>query len=173
MFASLDFKKYVFKPMAPQIIAAILSLGIVWEWVEYSVIFLRLSHRDAMPHTQQKPAEQGQNWSSRLSWPIFGVYLPKQLGGMGVKQSHLQLKLVGVLYSSKLSDSQVILQTNEGEEKIFSVGDTLPGGAVLRSISADGILILFHGELEQLSLPKQSLTFEPKPSASLKLDAIE
>jgi general secretion pathway protein C len=92
---------------------------------------------------------------------LFGDYIPVSLDAENVRQSTLNLIIVGILYTAKDHDSQVILQESNGQEHFFSVGDKLPGGAVIKRITADGVLIRKNGELERLSLPKDELQFEP------------
>ena len=95
-----------------------------------------------------------------LRAPIFGVYLPGDLLGADIKRSMLDLKVVGIIVSSRPRESQVIVRAALGHEAAFRVGDTMPGGAVIKRITADGILVLRNGTLESLSLPKNDLIFE-------------
>jgi len=91
---------------------------------------------------------------------LFGDYVPANLSEAEIKQSMLDVQVVGIMYSNKEKDSQVIIRTNNGEEKYYLVGDTLPGGAVIKQISAQGVVVLHNGSLESLSLPKNELIFD-------------
>lgn len=93
---------------------------------------------------------------------LFGDYVP-DLATAEIKQSTLDFKVVGILYSRNKEASQVLLQAAGGNELLYSVGDTLPGGAVIRQIEKSRIIVLYKGSLESLRLPKNELLFEPPP----------
>lgn len=91
---------------------------------------------------------------------LFGDYVPVNMADETIKQSMLDVDIVGIMYSTQPDDSQVLLRAAGGEEKSYRVGDTLPGGAVIKRIGKDGIVVLHNGTLESLSLPKNELRFE-------------
>ena len=91
---------------------------------------------------------------------LFGHYVPVNLSDAEIKQSMLDVQVVGILFSGKENDSQVILRTGHGEEKYYLIGDSLPGGAVIKRISERGVVVLHNGSLESLSLSKNELTFD-------------
>jgi len=91
---------------------------------------------------------------------LFGSYVPVNLGDADIKQSQLDVELVGIMYANKEQDSQVIVRTAGGEEQFYMIGDTLPGGAVIKRITKQGIVVLHNGALESLSLPKNELNFD-------------
>ena len=92
---------------------------------------------------------------------FFGDYVPTNLNDAGVKESMLDLTLVGIMFGTTEKASHVIIRSSGGHEQPFSVGDSLPGGAVIKRITPDGVLVMRNGTLESLSLPKDALTFEP------------
>lgn len=94
---------------------------------------------------------------------LFGHYVPKDLNHAGIKQSLLDVEIAGILFSQKNEESQVILKESNGEQKIYKVGDSLPGGAVLKKILPNGIVVERDGELERLDLAKDELHFQPSP----------
>ena len=73
----------------------------------------------------------------------------------------LDLKVVGIMFANTEGDSHVIIRTAGGHEQTFRVGDSLPGGVVIKRITPEGVLIGRNGALESLSLPKNALIFEP------------
>ncbi|KTD16299.1 type II secretion system protein N [Legionella jordanis] len=91
---------------------------------------------------------------------LFGDYVPVNLSDNEIKQSMLDAEVVGVLFSSQAENSQVIIRAGGGPEKIYSIGDSLPGGAVIKRISQNGVVVLHNGALESLSLPKNELIFD-------------
>lgn len=94
-----------------------------------------------------------------LKASLFGLYLDEA----HVKKSMLNVTLVGILFAEPVEESQVIIRLASGDEKVYKVGDDLPGEVTLKRILADGILVERLGVLESISLPKESLNFEPAP----------
>ena len=96
-----------------------------------------------------------------LKSSMFGVYVPNDLSAADVKNSMLNVTLVGILLADKNEESQVIIGSANGEEKTYKIGDSIPGGAVIERIMPSGILVERNGALERISLPKSDLIFEP------------
>ena len=107
---------------------------------------------------QQEPLRSN---SAVFTASLFGDYVPVHLTDAEIKQSTLDLEVVGVMFSDNKDESQVVIRVDEGEEKYFFVGDELPGGAVIKRITKTGVLVLHNGALERLSLPKNELIFDP------------
>ena len=95
-----------------------------------------------------------------LTEPFFGKYIPKAIDDASVKESVLNVKVVGILFAAREEDSHVILKVASGHEQTFGVGDTVSGGAVIKRITAQGVLFERNGALESLSLPKNELIFD-------------
>ncbi|MFT4060395.1 MAG: type II secretion system protein N [Legionella sp.] len=106
---------------------------------------------------------QSNSFDAVLKSSLFGMYVSNDLNENSVKKSMLNVTLVGILFADKIDDSQVIIRAANGEEKTYSIGDTIPGDAVIKKIMTGGVLVEHHGALESLSLPKNELTFEPIP----------
>lgn len=115
--------------------------------------------KEIKPITQTKPDTTNYFLQSTL----FGIYVPPDLSEAGVKKSMLDVTIVGILFAVPIEGSQVIIKASDGDEKTYLLGDTLPGGAVIKRITASGVLVERNGVLESLSLPKEDLTFEPIP----------
>ncbi|ASQ45562.1 type II secretion system protein N [Legionella clemsonensis] len=110
---------------------------------------------------RKKPAQETLHSRSPIfTVPLFGEYVPANLADADIKESMLDAEIVGIMYDSKEEYSQVIIKTGGGQEKVYSIGDSLPGGAIIKRISPDGIVVLHNGALESLSLPKNELIFE-------------
>ncbi len=92
---------------------------------------------------------------------LFGTYIPANLSEADIKQSMLDLRVLGILFADKEEDSQVIISSAGGVEKYYLIGDSLPGGAVIKHITAESVVVLHNGTLESLSLPKNELIFNP------------
>lgn len=97
--------------------------------------------------------------------PIFGDYLPIT-SNIDIKESTLDVEIVGIVFSSNAHESQVLIKDAAGDERTYLIGDTLPGSAVIKGINKNGIVVLYNGSLESLSLPKNELLFG-KPAKPL------
>ncbi|OGV26544.1 MAG: hypothetical protein A3F18_01840 [Legionellales bacterium RIFCSPHIGHO2_12_FULL_37_14] len=97
---------------------------------------------------------------SWLQTPIFGMYVP-HLNDKDISVSALSYVIVGILYSKKNKDSQVIIRNDDGFEKIYFEGAELRAGITVKHIRPREIIILNHGRIEKLNLPKTALHFEP------------
>ncbi|MFJ1267032.1 type II secretion system protein N [Legionella lytica] len=106
-------------------------------------------------------AQKDDSFNDILNSSLFGVYVSNDLSDGSVKKSMLNVTLVGILFAGTMENSQVIIRSANGEEKTYKIGDTIPGDAVIKRITANGVLVERQGALESLSLPKNELTFEP------------
>lgn len=109
-----------------------------------------IEHPKRMTITKQSPLFKAS---------LFGQYVPENLADESVKQSMLDMEVTGVLFSNSDKESQVIIRINGGEQQSYRVDDLLPDGVVIKRISERGVLIVHHGVLESLSLPKNELVF--------------
>lgn len=69
------------------------------------------------------------------------------------QDTRLPLALRGVLAGSGLA----LISASGQAEKVYRVGDDLPGGARLRAVHEDHVLLERAGVLERLALPKEGL----------------
>jgi general secretion pathway protein C len=155
-----DVKMALCRPITPKLMCMTLALLLVW-WIVAGVqSFFSLDKAVTVRHDQ---------WSDKnikpkqppLNTRFFGYYVPKNLSDADVKQSMLDLTVVGILFAESEEASHVIIRTSGGREQTFGVGDALPGGAIIKRITSNGVLIGRNGALESLSLQKNALTFEP------------
>ncbi|KTD51606.1 general secretion pathway protein C [Legionella quinlivanii] len=91
---------------------------------------------------------------------LFGVYVPVNLSGQDIKESMLDLEIVGIMYSPEKNASQVLIRSAGGQERLYVIGDSLPGGATIKSINEQDIVVLHNGALESIKLPKNQLHFD-------------
>ncbi len=68
----------------------------------------------------------------------------------------LDLSLIGV-FATGDSSALAIIASGRRPEALYAVGDDLPGGATLRAIYADRVILERNGDLETLRLPQESL----------------
>lgn len=92
------------------------------------------------------------------TWHLFGESLDGAAGTGSISETQLQLKLLGVLFLSKdTGNASGIIQTDDGQQKKYKLGDELPGGAVLQSVEADRVLLKRGERQESLLLKKDSV----------------
>ena len=71
-------------------------------------------------------------------------------------ETKLDLKLIGV-FATGDSSSLAIIASGRRPESLYAIGDALPGGAILRAVYADRVILERNGALEALRLPQESL----------------
>lgn len=159
----VDLKIALSRPIVPKSICLVLILLMIWQLFTGISSFFSLDKAMNARHAQvidvQIDAKQ-HSLHAGLSTPFFGDYVPNNLNDADVKQSMLDLTVVGIMFANSESASHVIVRTASGRERAFGVGDTLPGGGIIKRITPDGVLIGRNGALESLSLQKNALTFE-------------
>lgn len=72
-------------------------------------------------------------------------------------QTKLNLELLGVFTSDDPSNSAAVVAQKNKDGELFSIGDRLPGNAILDSVHDDHILIKRGGRLEKLMFSEESL----------------
>lgn len=160
----VDVKIALSRPIVPGLLCFALILLIIWQILAGVGWFLSLDKMASVGHEQMgktKNKDKQDSFTVGLNTAFFGDYVPKSLNEADVKQSMLDLSVVGIMFSNSEKASHVIIRSAGGREQTFNVGDSLPGGAIIKRITPDGVLIRRNGQLESLSLPKNALTFEP------------
>jgi len=71
--------------------------------------------------------------------------------------TQLRLILKGVVASDDMMSAWAIVADKMGNEDSYGIDSPLPGGAILKEIYADRIILLHNGRLETLRLPKNDL----------------
>ena len=152
-----------------QRLAALASLLLIvacaWLLVEVTWLFFPQDQDDesTLPVQQQnRPLnnkQTQQNSFNKLTMAnIFGVNdkaaPPKQLK---VPETKLNLTLKGVLAAIPMARaSAIIAKGKSGKEDIFSVGDKMPGGILIKEIHPEYVVLERNGLLETLKLQKVS-----------------
>ena len=158
--------QYFFVPKyAKWIIVSLVSLFSILILVEFaSLVFSRVKISEPSQNEIKSETDKNTDADNNLKvYPLFGVYVPNDLNVDSVKKSMLDVTLVGIVFAKNIEDSMVIIRSTSGEEKTYMVGDTIPGEAKIKRITAEGVLVERDGILESISLPKDELTFEPLP----------
>ncbi len=162
-----ELKKNGFK-----VLAGFLLVLIILEWVSgvrASLALDALTTPLKAPVLEQSVAVKETKEPLAIQVHFFGDYVPDDVSAAGVKRSSLNISVVGILFASDEKKSHVMLELPGHQVKVFAVGDKVLGEAVIKRITADGILLMHDGVMESLSLPKNELLFSP-PEKILKHD---
>ncbi|MBA2656116.1 MAG: general secretion pathway protein GspC [Tatlockia sp.] len=155
------------KKIAALIIFILTFIAFVWEIVSglYFTIPVQSIKKPELVSKVQEPVHAN---SPLFKIAMFGDYVPVNLSEADIKQSMLDVQVLGILFAKEENQSQVILRVGGGKEETYTVGDSLAGGAIIKRISAEGILVLHNGALESLSLPKNELIFDQPAKPLIK-----
>jgi general secretion pathway protein C len=164
----IDYKSLINWSEWPKLIFVLLVLLIIgqWgfalkDWMAFHYYFyapVSLSAKDTI--------KTGSTLKNPSHLALFGTYVPRNVKDSDIKESMLNLEIVGILFSMNEKGSQVILRMASGQQMTYQVGDKVPGGAVIKRITHDGVLFERLGTLERLNLPKDTLRMEKAPRAA-------
>lgn len=103
-------------------------------------------------NTQPQPAD---NYLQISEWHLFGQAEAATVSTSAIMATQLQLKLLGTFVSSAATTAiSAVIQSDDGSQKKYRIGDTLPGGAVLEEIFANRVLFTHNGRRESLALQR-------------------
>ena len=83
---------------------------------------------------------------------LFGLHQSKFL-----PHTRLDLKLIGIFFSSVTGRSQAIIGVPGGDTKVYMDGQEIADGAVLHRILPNKVILLHNNKLENLPLLRQSV----------------
>ena len=79
--------------------------------------------------------------------------------GTTAPETKLNLLLSGVIASPDERSAVAFIRAGKGSvEKAYGVGDNLPGGAILKEVYEERILLEYRGRMENLTLHRKILT---------------
>ncbi|MFI4968150.1 MAG: type II secretion system protein GspC [Gammaproteobacteria bacterium] len=84
---------------------------------------------------------------------LFGTSAPANSNVSNAPDTTLALTLHGIVAGKSAKDSRALIVAN-GDEEPYAVGAALPGGAVIRTIFPDRVMLERDGRMEALRLPK-------------------
>lgn len=165
------------------IVSLLLIIACAYLFVEITWMFLPQDD-EGVPSAQQNKQSavnkqvQQNNFRKLTSANIFGVS-EKAVSQKQTKApvTKLNLSLKGVLAADPMARaSAIIAQGKSGKEDIYSVGDRVPGGVLIKEIHPEHVLLERNGQLETLQLEKISgvdgfkSTGKSRNTGSLSLD---
>ncbi|RUQ81001.1 type II secretion system protein N [Legionella septentrionalis] len=164
-----DIKSWLARPAFPIILCAILGMLIVWQIIAgvrtFSAIYKPVPVVQVASMRNNAITEAS---AQDVRASLFGEYVPENLDDAHIKQSMLNLTIVGIIFAEDERHSQVIIRTASGQEQVYGIGDAIPGGVIIKRITSEGVVVRRDGTLESLSLPKNELIFEPPSEPLIK-----
>jgi len=158
----VDFKQILYRPIVVKSIFIFLTVLLICQ-ISLSLGNLRAIDNlinEVQIEKDEKKIINSKLLSDNLGINFFGTYVPKNINDLDIKQSTLNIKIVGILFANDDKFSQVIINTPDKKDQILGVGDTISNGAVIKKITKDGILIEWKGALERINLAKDVLIFD-------------
>jgi len=105
--------------------------------------------------TDQGPAAPLKLSSATLS--LFGEVTEQVVEQVSAPETRLNLELQGVFTHENPALSSAIIAERGKSGELFSIGDRVPGNALLHAVESDHVLIKRGNRLEKLLFPKQRL----------------
>lgn len=109
-------------------------------------------------------AQQTQTVARQIaSWHLFGHArsVAASAGPTIAPETKLNLLLRGVLASADSANAEAIIAAGaKAAEKIYRIDESIPGGAILREIYADRVILEYRGRVETLTLLRKKLSSE-------------
>lgn len=109
-------------------------------------------------------APKATSYAAIANWHLFGdakkappKVVKREPTPQVAPETTLRLTLMGVFASSDMQDAFAIIADASRQEETYRVDDAVPGGAILKEIYADRIILLRNNRYETLRLPKEGL----------------
>jgi len=197
MKAALDWKKYLdvllqaaFWQRASLVINLILIFILSWVLARAGWRLLPAPPQGLLPvvtATSSRMAPEQAVGGTAVQWHLFGR--PQHTGRQArqptpvvMPETKLALVLRGVFASKDPSKAGAIVSQRNGQQAFYPLGAQLPGGATLKEVHTDRIVLLRNHRLETLRLPKDTAAkkaaipggaaggrFSPAPGANMSL----
>jgi general secretion pathway protein C len=114
---------------------------------------------EPLPPTSSASAPTRINYSSLISRKhLFGTSVVSKARIVDAPPSKLNLKLRGI-FSTDDDTGAVIIADGSGQEDVYQIDDSLPGGARLVSIHTNYVIIERNQQMEKLVLPEDPSAF--------------
>lgn len=91
---------------------------------------------------------------------LFGQNIQQDINAL--PETSLKLELKGIYSDPNQKMGSAIIAVPGEADKVYLIGDTLPGGATLLEIHEDRVILRRAGQLEVLMLPQKQLEIKNK-----------
>lgn len=152
---------------APALLAIVLTVLLGWQsaGLVWRAVGIHLAEQSLPPAADiGRDSEEaiGRVDMSRVAGlHLFGAAeeaAPEVAQDVDAPETRLNLKLRGILSSDEPEYSRAIIASGSSEN-IYAVGANVPGGATVHAVLRDRVLLNRRGQIEALTLPKQSAEF--------------
>lgn len=152
----------------PHAASALLVVAIAYATTQLIWRFTGDTGETPQPKPQvEAPAAQSKSKAAEYGRNIAGMHLFGEAeakpgdGPVDAPETQLNLSLLGILAIGE-EDGLAIIASGNQDEKVYSVGDSVPGNATLKAVYIDRVLLESSRGLETLKLPKEEglLDFE-------------
>ncbi|HEV7166168.1 MAG TPA: type II secretion system protein GspC [Gammaproteobacteria bacterium] len=144
----------VLQHAAPTLAATALILVIAWLLAELTWALLPQPKSVAGAYAPTPVAVAHQPVAGSIAdRHLFGTSAPTNSNVSNAPDTTLALTLHGIVAGKSAKDSRALIVAN-GDEEPYAVGASLPGGAVIRAIFPDRVMLERDGRMEALRLPK-------------------
>lgn len=113
----------------------------------------------AGPGAAADSADVAPDVASIVSAHLFGVASaeapPAETDPIDAPETRLSLKLKGTLAARDPKAGIAIIADAAGDEKVYAVEDSIPGGVKLHAVHVDRVILNRSGALEALKLPRE------------------
>jgi type II secretion system protein C len=144
---SIKYSKLNWRYQISILMSVILLIMILQNIISTIYFFLPQHNKVDTTFTNPGNVQSKTSYAKISQWHLFGVAAPS---GLAVTQ--LSIKLTGIVIDYRNNQTTAIIATPEGKEKIYHVGDSLPGGAIIYAISPREVIIQYMGRMERLPL---------------------
>lgn len=100
------------------------------------------------------------NYAEIANWHLFGAPPAKSKAQkkrvVSAPETRLKLELLGIFSDKETGEGWAIISEKSGKQKAYSIGNKLPGNAVLYDVGTDRVTLERNGRHESLTLKKPS-----------------
>ena len=154
----------------------ILCVGII-AWYLVKILYLMIPGGDVFDSNLPATAPSNnanENPSAIVDFPkIAAAHLfgeagaePPPVTTVNAPETRLNLKLRGAIAAEDDETAHAIIADGGGKDKLYFIGDQVPGGAKLHEVYSDRVILNRAGVLETLRLPKTSQGSRPNTANS-------
>lgn len=152
----------------PPWVALLLVILIGWQVAKLVWLLFPAPQPEALPPV--RPATQAAATDSGSSVSIERIVDAHLFGALGAEapvlvaeedtapDTQLSLELRGTIAASEENQALAIIAERGGAERVYFIGDAVPGGASLHAVHLDRVLLRRGGRLEALRLPRSEET---------------
>ncbi|MGF1548296.1 MAG: type II secretion system protein GspC [Thiotrichales bacterium] len=146
---------------APPALAALLLIALAWSLAHLIWLFVAppapVNHTPRDEPTRLRPVT-APDYASRIGQlDLFGIAAIKSAEvPEDAPETQLNLKLSGIYALRDETRGLALISAGGAAEKLFKVGDTLPGNAKLSAVHPDRVMLERSGRFETLRLPSNT-----------------